>query len=172
MSGRGDEPRAASPHPARPAAGIRAVRSVQRALAHERGTMTVLTTGVLVVILMVIGVGTAITGVQLERNRLQNAADGAALAASQAYAEESVYSEGATTLQPADVRREAEEYLSAYPPGSSRTRDLHVEDARVLADGAVEVRLGAVTDPPLIGWVTRTGLVTIPLDVRGSARSD
>src|SRR5699024_5001952 len=43
-----------------------------------RGSMTILTTGVLVVILMVLAVGTAITGVQLERNGLQYAADSAA----------------------------------------------------------------------------------------------
>jgi hypothetical protein len=145
---------------------------LRAACARETGTMTVLTTGVLVVILMVIGVGTAITGVQLERNRLQNAADGAALAASQAYGEDSVYEDGPTSLQRPDVRREAEEYLESYPPGSRRTRDIHVEDARVLEDGSVEVRLGAVTDPPLIGWITRSGVVSIPLDVSGSARSD
>ena len=51
----------------------------------DRGSMTVLTTGVLVVILLVMAVGTAITSVHLERNRLQSAADGAALAASQAF---------------------------------------------------------------------------------------
>ncbi|MBK0332218.1 hypothetical protein I8D64_12510 [Brachybacterium sp. MASK1Z-5] len=145
---------------------------LRTALGRDTGTMTVLTTGVLVVILMVIGVGTAITGVQLERNRLQNAADGAALAASQAYGEDSVYEDGPTSLRSTDVRREAEEYLESYPPGSTHTRDIHVEDARVLEDGSVEVRLGAVTDPPLIGWITRTGVITIPLDVSGSARSD
>lgn len=70
------------------------------------------------------------------------------------------------------MRREAEEYLATYPPGSACTRDIHVEDARVLEDGAVEVHLTAVTGPPLLGWITRTGVVGIPLDVSGSARSD
>ncbi|PWH05230.1 hypothetical protein DEO23_14220 [Brachybacterium endophyticum] len=148
------------------------VRTLRRALAADHGTMTVLTTGVLVVVLMVIGVGTAITGVQLERNRLQNAADGAALAASQAYGEENIYGEDDSSgLRPGDVRDAAEDYLASYPPGSPRTRDLHVEEARVEEDGTVVVRLAALTDPPLIGWVTRTDLVTIPLDVGGSARS-
>src|SRR5690606_1477333 len=70
----------------------RPVATVRERWADARGSMTILTTGVLVVILMVIAVGTSITGVQLERNGLQHAADSAALAASQAVDPARIYS--------------------------------------------------------------------------------
>ena len=72
----------------------RPVATVRERWADARGSMTILTTGVLVVILMVIAVGTSITGVQLERNGLQHAADSAALAASQAVDPARIYSDG------------------------------------------------------------------------------
>src|SRR5690625_6804449 len=75
--------------------------------------MTVLTTGVLVVVLMVIGVGTSITGVHLERNALQHAADSAALAASQAVDEHALYTKGEGPLVlPASARAAAEDRKS------------------------------------------------------------
>jgi Flp pilus assembly protein TadG len=139
---------------------------------------------VLVVILLVIALGVAITGVHLERNRLQSTADAVALAASQAYTEESFYPAdrsaddpvgGTSTVAPrlgqADAERAAREHLQTYPPISTRTRDVHVDQVEVGPDGRVEVRLRAVTDPPLIGWLTRTGLLTIPLEVTGEARA-
>src|SRR5690625_7800583 len=89
--------------------------------------MTVLTTGVLVVVLMVIGVGTSITGVHLERNALQHAADSAALAASQAVDEHALYTKGEGPLVlPASARAAAEQHLRDYPPSSGRTVDIHV----------------------------------------------
>src|SRR5690625_7822384 len=85
--------------------------------------MTVLTTGVLVVVLMVIGVGTSITGVHLERNALQHAADSAALAASQAVDEHALYTKGEGPLVlPASARAAAEQHLRDYPPRSEERR--------------------------------------------------
>ena len=99
------EPRAEST--ADGGARARGVRRARTALARlrervleSRGSMTILTTGVLVVILMVIGVGTAITGVQLERNGLQHAADSAALAASQAVDPSRIYDAGGRRSTP------------------------------------------------------------------------
>ncbi len=63
-------------------------------LADQVGSMTVLTTGVLVVILMVMAVGTAVTGVHLERAALQDMADSAALAGAEAMAPSRLYSGG------------------------------------------------------------------------------
>ena len=45
----------------------------------ERGNASVLTIGVSVVVLMVIAFGIAVTGVEIDRNRVQFVADGAAL---------------------------------------------------------------------------------------------
>ncbi|MDN5686800.1 MAG: pilus assembly protein TadG-related protein [Brachybacterium sp.] len=141
-------------------------------LQRTEGSITILTTGVLVVILMVIGVGTAITGVHLERTELQHAADSAALAASQAVDPERIYvdSSGAV-IHTGSARRAAEEQLRSYPIDSTRTEDLRIAEVSVDADGTVRVVLTARTHPPLAGWLTRRTGTSIPLTVEGEARA-
>lgn len=134
--------------------------------------MTVLTTGVLVVILMVIGVGVSITGVHLERNALQHAADSAALAASQAVDEQSLYQEGEGPLVlPASARAAAEEHLRTYPLSSVSTAEIQVASVSTSGDGTVRVVLTASTHPPLAGWFTRGTGLAVPLTVEGEARA-
>ena len=147
------------------------IRALAARLREDRGTMTILVVGVLVVILMVLAVGTAITGIHLERNRLQGTADGAALAASQAYSLDELYGQGPAQLQQADARAAAEAYLSTYPVASERTRDVRIASLDVDGDGMVRVVLEAQTDPPLIGWITSIGWVRVGIDAEGSARS-
>jgi Flp pilus assembly protein TadG len=134
--------------------------------------MTILTTGVLVVILMVIGVGTAITGVQLERNGLQHAADSAALAGSQAVDPSRIYDDGdGPAIHSGSARDAAEKHLRTYPYDTTSTEDIHLEDVSVDADGTVHVVLAARTNPPLVGWFTRGTGTSIPLTVTGEARA-
>ncbi|MFC7376280.1 pilus assembly protein TadG-related protein [Brachybacterium sp. GCM10030267] len=134
--------------------------------------MTVLTTGVLVVILMVTGVGAAVTGVHLERNGLQDAADSAALAASQAVDPARIYDpDDGAAIHAGSARRAAQDQLRDYPLRSDRTEDLHVADVSVDADGTVRVTLVATTNPPLVGWFTRGTGTSIPLRVEGEARA-
>jgi uncharacterized membrane protein len=150
----------------------RLVERVGGRIADARGSMTILTTGVLVVILMVIGVGTAITGVQLERNGLQHAADSAALAASQAMDPARIYvdADGAA-IHAGSARRAAEEHLRSYPLESSRLEDLRIVEVTVEPDRTVHVVLTARTHPPLAGWFTRGTDTAIPLTVDGEARA-
>ena len=160
-------------------ARARGVRRARTALARlrervleSRGSMTILTTGVLVVILMVIGVGTAITGVQLERNGLQHAADSAALAASQAVDPSRIYDAGdGPAIHPGSARDAAEQHLRPYPYDTTSTEDIRLEDVSVDADGTVHVVLAARTNPPLVGWFTRGTGTSIPLTVTGDARA-
>lgn len=134
--------------------------------------MTILTTGVLVVLLMVVAVGTAITGVHLERNRLQHAADGAALAASQALDPADMYGPGAGAVpSETDAREAALEHLSTYPIDSTRTENLDVTDVQVESDGTVRIQLSASTHPPLAGWFTQGTGLSVALVVEGEARS-
>lgn len=134
--------------------------------------MTVLTTGVLVVILMVIGVGVSITGVHLERNSLQHAADSVALAASQAVDEQSLYREGEGPLVlPASARAAAEEHLRTYPLSTDLTTEIQVASVSTSGDGTVHVVLTASTHPPLAGWFTRGTGLAVPLIVEGEARA-
>lgn len=141
-------------------------------LRDSRGSMTILTTGVLVVILMVIGVGTAVTGVHLERTELQHAADSAALAASQAMDPARLYdSAGGDALHEGSARRAAEDHLRSYPLDTTRTENLHVQSVEVDEDRTVRVVLSARTHPPLAGWFTRGTGLSIPLTVYGEARA-
>ncbi|MGP9538966.1 pilus assembly protein TadG-related protein [Brachybacterium sp. AOP43-C2-M15] len=134
--------------------------------------MTILTTGVLVVILMVIAVGTAITGVQLERTGLQHAADSAALAAAQAVDGARLYEGGdGPVIHPASARAAAEEHLRTYPHDTTSTEGIHLEEVTVDPDGTVHVILSARTHPPLAGWFTRGTGLSIPLTVTGEARA-
>ena len=133
--------------------------------------MTILTTGVLVVILMVIAVGTAITGVQLERNGLQHAADSTALAAAQAIDPARLYEAGdGPAIHPASARDAAEEHLRSYPHDTRRTGDIALAALTVDADGTVR-GLTARTHPPLAGWFMRGTGTAIPLTVEGEARA-
>lgn len=138
--------------------------------------MTILTTGVLVVILLVIAVGVAITGVQLERNELQSAADGAALAASQGFDAGQIYGpDGAAGRAPVpteeDAERAARDYLTDYPLDTDRTHDLRISAVTVASDGTVRVQLSARTDPPLVGWFTRGTDTSVTLHAAGTARA-
>ena len=150
----------------------RPVATVRERWADARGSMTILTTGVLVVILMVIAVGTSITGVQLERNGLQHAADSAALAASQAVDPARIYSDGdGPAIHTGSARDAAEEHLRTYPYDTTSTEDIHIQEVTVDADGTAHVVLAARTNPPLVGWFTRGTDTSIPLTVLGEARA-
>lgn len=150
----------------------RPVATVRERWADARGSMTILTTGVLVVILMVIAVGTSITGVQLERNGLQHAADSAALAASQAVDPARIYSDrDGPAIHTGSARDAAEEHLRTYPYDTTSTEDIHIQEVTVDADGTAHVVLAARTNPPLVGWFTRGTDTSIPLTVLGEARA-
>jgi Putative Flp pilus-assembly TadE/G-like len=149
-----------------------AVARFRERMRDAQGSMTILTTGVLVVILMVIGVGTAITGVHLERTGLQHAADSAALAASQAVDPARIYTAGdGAAIHAGSARRAAEQHLRSYPLDSSRTENLRISEVTVDADGTARVVLAAGTHPPLAGWFTRGTGTSIPLTAEGEARS-
>lgn len=148
------------------------LRHLRERLADARGSMTILTTGVLVVILMVIGVGTAITGVHLERTGLQHAADSAALAASQAVDPARLYTGGdGPVIHEGSARAAAEEHLRSYPMETTSTGQIQLADVSVGADGTVRVVITARTYPPLAGWFLRGTGTAVPLTVEGEARA-
>ncbi|MDO5663037.1 MAG: Tad domain-containing protein [Brachybacterium sp.] len=150
-----------------------------RRLLDEHGSITLLITGLLVVILMVVAVGTSITGVHLDRNAVQSMADGAALTASQQLDEDMLYTpDGAPAgvnapvrIDEAEARRAATAYLRTYPQPSERLSDLRIDSLAVGEDGTVTVVVAGRTDPPLIGWVTGLTGTSVPLSATGHARS-
>ena len=134
--------------------------------------MTILTTGVLVVILMVIAVGASITGVHLERNGLQHAADSAALAAAQAVDPTALYRDGDRgAIGAGSAEDAAAEHLATYPFETGRTENIRITGVEVDADGTVHITLSAHTHPPLVGWFLRGTDTAVPLTVTGEARA-
>lgn len=156
--------------------GLQHLRSVTARLtgrlADQVGSMTVLTTGVLVVILMVMAVGTAVTGVHLERAALQDMADSAALAGAEAMAPSRLYSGGGgTVVDGPSARKAAEGHLAEHPSTSQRSRGITVTSVDVDPDGTVRVVVTAKVDPPLAGWFTRGTGTSVPVAVEGEARA-
>lgn len=146
-------------------------RLLQR-LGADDGTMTILITGVLVVILMTAGVTTAITGIHLDRNRLQHAADGAALAAAQAIGPDGVYSpDGSGAVDPALAEQRARDHLRRAGALPAHVDAVEITGLEVASDGTVQLHVEARTRPLLIGRLLEATSADIPLTVVGEARS-
>lgn len=148
----------------------------QRArMGSEDGNASVLTIGLVTIVLMLIAFGTALTGIELDRNRLHFIADGAALYASGAFDETPVYegNEAHVRLAPSETSADerVREYVRQYPGTSARLRNVTVDSVDAYADGRVEVRLSAVTDPPLVGWISRSLDAGVPVRVVSEGHS-
>ncbi len=136
-------------------------------LAHgERGNASILTIGVSVVVLMVIAFGVAVTGMEIDRNRAQFVADGAALYAAGATSEDKLYDAAGDPRTPteAEARERAEDYLAAYPHEFSRVSDMTIASLSLAPGGRVTLALEAHVHPPLVGWISRA--LDSPLVVR------
>ncbi len=147
--------------------GCRAFNPEQR----ERGQISLLILGFTVIALMLIIGGVDVTAVQLARTRLLDAADGAALDASDALDSRSAYSSGlrsAVEISDASVRDSASQYLAV------QARPLGVS-AWVLADGTgspdgqtAVIRLRGTADIPIAASVLSAfgGFVNITVESR------
>ncbi|HIY23495.1 MAG TPA: hypothetical protein H9837_04190 [Candidatus Brachybacterium merdigallinarum] len=166
-------PRHLRSQPGTPSSGISRREGRHGAgLCGAEGSMTILTTGVLVVILMVIAVGASITGVHLERSGLQHAADSAALAGAQAVDPTALYRDGDRgAIGAGSAEDAAAEHLATYPFETGRTENIRITGVEVDADGTVHITLSAHTHPPLVGWFLRGTDTAVPLTVTGEARA-
>lgn len=122
-------------------------------MRRENGTITVMTIGFLLFLGLVAVVVVNSSAAFLQRQQLDNVADGAARAAADGLSRETFYRTGDVALDPAQARRLVGDYVGA--PG--------VRIARVSTDGSrVQVRLErSVTlafAPP--GWDSRTTIVS------------
>ncbi|MCG7442979.1 MULTISPECIES: flp pilus-assembly TadE/G-like family protein [Dermabacter] len=135
-------------------------------LGAERGNASVLTIGVSVVVLMVIAFGIAVTGVEIDRNRAQFVADGAALHAAGATSENTLYGASGDPRTPTEeeARERAQAYLASYPHQFSRVSDMHIASLSLAPSGEVTITLEARLHPPLVGWISRA--LDSPLVVR------
>lgn len=137
----------------------------------EDGNITVLSIGVCVLVVMLVGFAAAVTGVELDRNRIQFVSDGAALYASSGFSEEQVYGDEAGSRGPtaADARARAQEYVKEYPISHPRIDGIRVEQVSVDSDGRVTLTVVGSAHPPLVGWVSRS--LDKPVSIRVSSEA-
>jgi hypothetical protein len=119
----------------------------------EDGTITVMTIGFLLFLGLLAVVVINSSAAFLQRQRLDNVADGAARTAADGLSREAFYRRGEVELDASQVRQLVDDYVSS--PG--------IRIAHVRADGdRVQVRLersvGLALAPP--GWQSRTTIVS------------
>lgn len=131
----------------------------------EEGQITVMIVGFFIVVALMAVVVVNASAAFLQRQELNNVADGAVLAAADALREESIYRDGIGRDAPLDPQRASEvvgEYL--------RSTGNDVARWQVSTDGdAVRVHLERLVELPLTppGWRSRT---TISADAAGVLR--
>lgn len=116
----------------------------------ERGTMSVLTIGFLVVLGLLVVVVVNVSAVFLSHQRLTGVADGAAVTAAEALAQDQFYRDGDIVADPVRAQQFAADYVGATDP----TATLSVE----IVEGAVRVVVRRVVTLPLVppGWLNDT----------------
>lgn len=122
---------------------------MRRRATGERGSVTVMAIGFLVVIGLLLAVVVNASSAYLQRQELANLTDGAALAAADGLDETAFYADRRIELDPAESR----DLVAGYLAG----RDVAGVDVAVEGD-VVSVRLERVVDLPFTppGWPERT----------------
>lgn len=136
----------------------------------------ILSLGFAVLAILLVLVVTAATAVHLDRKRLLAMADLAALAAADQvgvgyFGGPASRGDGGIPLTDASVRQAVEEYVAAHPDPAARWDTVRVLDATAPDDRSARVRLGAVTQPPLLTWVLAAWTGGVPLEVEAVARA-
>jgi len=151
-------------------AHVRAVSSEPR----ERGQISLLILGFTVVALMLIIGGVDVTAVQIARSRLLDAADGAALDASDALDGGQAYGGGlraAVEISDASVRQAATRYL-AVQPRPHGVSSWALSDGTGSPDGQTAViRLRGTADIPIAASVLSAFGGSVNITVESRARS-
>lgn len=126
----------------------------------ERGQITVMVLGFVVVVMSVLGVAIDGTKAFIHRRTLQNAADAAALAAAGELDMRAYYSSGGSVvrLDPRAARGRATEWLSMRGIGAAA--DIHVDDASVSL---------VLRDTVPSGFLALLGISRLPLVVEAVA---
>jgi hypothetical protein len=121
-------------------------------MTRERGTVTVMTIGFLLLVGLLTVVVVNSSAAFLERQRLNNLADGAALSAADGLDEAGFYTDRRVVLDPEEARQLVSDYLSG--------EDVRVADVSTDGDTVnvhLERDLDLALTPP--GWTSRTTIV-------------
>lgn len=140
----------------------------------ERGQISLLILGFTVIALMLIIGGVDVTAVQLARARLLDAADGAALDASDALDNGSAYGAGlgtAVRISDASVRGAAAQYLADQPRPHGISSWALVEGSGSPDGQTAVIRLKGTADIPIAASVVAAFGGSVEITVESRARS-
>lgn len=122
-------------------------------MTRERGTVTVMTIGFLFLLGLLTVVVVDSSSAFLERQRLNNLADGAALSAADGLDEAGFYTDYRIVLDPGDARRLVSDYLAG-----ERMRVVDVSTDGDTVSVHLERDLDLALTPP--GWTSSTTIVS------------
>ncbi|MGH3474661.1 MAG: pilus assembly protein TadG-related protein [Aeromicrobium sp.] len=121
-------------------------------MTHERGTVSVMTIGFLFLLGLLTVVVVDSSSAFLERQRLNNLADGAALSAADGLDEAGFYTDHRVVLDPDEARRLVSDYLAG-----ERVRAVDVSTDGDTVSVHIERDLDLALTPP--GWTASTTIV-------------
>lgn len=142
----------------------------------DEGQVMIISIGFMFIALVLIGVITTVTAIQLDRSRLWNLADSAALHAAASLDQGAHFDqqgpERLVTITDESVERAAADYLKQAPPAGSLS-GVRLTRATTPDGRNAVIVLDGVSRPGLLGWLARTlgGPGGVGLRVESSARA-
>ncbi|WP_082812564.1 Tad domain-containing protein [Cellulomonas timonensis] len=144
----------------------------------DDGQTTILVIGFAVLALLLVTAVVSATGVHLDRKRLLATADAAAITSADELSDPGYFGperlptlDGHVPITDADVRRAVRGYLADHPELTEGWESVQVLEAASPDGRTAVVRLGAITRPALISWVTAPWSDGIALEAESSARA-
>jgi hypothetical protein len=145
----------------------------------ESGQIMLLTSAFVAFALLLVTVVVSATGVHLDRKRLFDVADAAALDAADSMSEDLFYEnrpvepeEGALlVLSDREVRASVESFLAAHPEMLDDLHAVTIVEASTPDGRTAQVRLAGLSRPVLVSWVTQLWSEGIVVRAESSARA-
>ncbi|MBE7700020.1 hypothetical protein H9623_06825 [Oerskovia sp. Sa1BUA8] len=129
--------------------------------------------------LLLVTVVVSATGVHLDRKRLFDVADAAALDAADSMGQDTFYEggmadperEAVLVLSDVEVRASVESFVAAHPEMLDGLHGVTIVEASTPDGRTAEVRLAGWSRPVLVSWVTQAWSEGIVVQARASARA-
>ncbi|MFF2621194.1 pilus assembly protein TadG-related protein [Oerskovia jenensis] len=145
----------------------------------ESGQILLLTSAFVAFALLLVTVVVSATGVHLDRKRLLDVADAAALDAADSMSADTFYEgrvpvpedQAVLRLSDADVRASVEEFLAAHPEMLDDLHAVTIVEASTPDGRTAEVRLAGLSRPVLVSWVTQLWSDGIVVRAESGARA-
>ncbi|GAA1404687.1 hypothetical protein GCM10009600_15180 [Oerskovia paurometabola] len=145
----------------------------------DDGQIMLLTSAFVAFALLLVTVVVSATGVHLDRKRLLDVADAAALDAADSMSEDIFYEgrvpvpgeQAVLRLSDAEVRASVEEFVAAHPEMLDDLHAVTIVEASTPDGRTAEVRLVGLSRPVLVTWVTQLWSDGILVRAESSARA-